>query len=432
MSLEKRLADGTAVLGVVGLGYVGLPLVIEMAKAGHRVIGVDVSGEKVDLVNAGTSYIPDVPSGELAELVGRGLITASTDYAEAAGLDAIAICVPTPLDRMKEPDTSYIESAARSLAPHLHEDMLVTLESTTYPGTTEEILRPILERDSGLTIGTQLYLAFSPERVDPGNRKYQTRNTPKVVGGVTPACTDIAARFYGRFIDTVVPVSSTRVAEMTKLLENIFRCVNIALVNELLVLCERMGINMWEVVDAAKTKPFGFMPFYPGPGLGGHCIPIDPFYLSWKAREYDFHTEFIELAGKTNEDMPYYVVRRLMDALNMHRKPLAGSKVLILGVAYKPDIDDVRESPALKVMELLQDKMPDMIYHDPHVPEVYVAGTRYRSVDLSDELLAEVDVAVVVTDHSAVDYDSVVRHAALVLDTRNALKDFDGERVVRL
>ncbi len=432
MTLQERIDGGDAVFCVVGLGYVGLPLAVEMTESGHPVIGIDVSEERAALINEGRTYIGDVEESRLAAVVDAGALSASTDFSRVAEADAVCICVPTPLDDMKEPDTSYIESAARALAPHLREDMLVTLESTTYPGTTEEILRPILEDVSGLKVGTQLYLAFSPERVDPGNRTYQTRNTPKVVGGSTPACTEMATRFYGRFIDTVVPVSSTRVAEMTKLLENIFRCVNIALVNELLVLSERMGINMWEVVDAAKTKPFGFMPFYPGPGLGGHCIPIDPFYLSWKAREYDFHTEFIELAGKTNEDMPYYVVRRLMDALNTHRKPLAGSKVLILGVAYKPDIDDVRESPALKVMELLQGKMPDMIYHDPHVPEVYVAGTRYQSVDLSDELLGEVDIAVVVTDHSAVDYDSVVRHAPLVLDTRNALKDFDGEKVVRL
>lgn len=431
MSLEKRLADGTAAFGVVGLGYVGLPLVVEMAKAGHRVIGLDVSAEKVDLVNAGTSYIPDVPTEELADLVERGLVTATTDFADAAGLDAIVICVPTPLDEMKEPDTSYMESAASSITPYLHADMLVTLESTTYPGTTEEVIQPILE-STGLVVGTDLFLAFSPERVDPGNPVYQTRNTPKVVGGVTPQCTRHAVALYERFIDTVVPVSSTRASEMTKLLENIFRSVNIALMNELLQLCERMNINLWEVVDAAKTKPFGYMPFYPGPGLGGHCIPIDPFYLSWKAREFDFHTEFIELSGKVNESMPYYVVRRLMDALNMHRKSLAGSRVLMLGVAYKADIDDMRESPAIRIAELLLEKHADVVYHDPYVPVFHAGKVDVPAVELTAEELSSADVVLVVTDHSNVDYHSVVRHAPLVLDTRNALKAFDDNKVVRL
>ncbi len=309
--------------------------------------------------------------------------------------------------------------------------MLVTLESTTYPGTTEEIVQPILEA-GGLKVGAELFLAFSPERVDPGNPVYQTKNTPKVVGGVTPRCTELAVLFYERFLDTVVPVSSTRAAEMTKLLENIFRCVNIALVNELLVLSERMGINMWEVVDAAKTKPFGFMPFYPGPGLGGHCIPIDPFYLSWKAREYDFHTEFIELAGKVNEDMPYYVVTRAMQALNDHRKPLSGSRVIVLGVAYKKDIDDMRESPAIKVTELLLEKDADVVYHDPYVEKFSVAGTGIPSVDLTADELEKADLVLIVTDHTGVDYDLVVRTAPLVLDTRNALKDSSAETVVRL
>jgi UDP-N-acetyl-D-glucosamine dehydrogenase len=431
MGLEQRLADGSAVLGVVGLGYVGLPLAVEMAKAGHSVVGFEVSDERVSLVNAGTSYIPDVPSGEFAKLVEAGLIRATTDFSEVSGVDAIAICVPTPLNETKEPDTSYMESAARSITPYLHADMLVTLESTTYPGTTEEVVQPILE-ESGLKVGTGLHLAFSPERVDPGNPTFQTKNTPKIVGGVTPRCTELASRMYERFIDTVVPVSSTRAAEMTKLLENIFRCVNIALMNELLQVSERMGINIWEVVDAAKTKPFGFMPFYPGPGLGGHCIPIDPFYLSWKARQYDFHTEFIELAGKTNESMPYYVVRRLMEALNAHRKALAGSRILMLGVAYKGNIDDVRESPAIKIAELLRDKDAEVVYHDPFVPEFRTGGVTLSSVDLTAGLVSGCDAAIIVTDHSAVDYDLVVREASLVLDTRNALKAFDGPSIVRL
>jgi UDP-N-acetyl-D-glucosamine dehydrogenase len=431
MGLQERLADRSARLGVVGLGYVGLPLVIEMAKAGFTVIGFDISPEKVAHVNAGESYIPDVPVVDIAPLVTSGLISATCDFSRAAECHAIAICVPTPLNEMKEPDTSFMEAAARSIAPYLAADSLVTLESTTYPGTTEEVIQPILEAH-GRKVGTDLSLAFSPERVDPGNPTYQTRNTPKVVGGVTPRCTEDAVALYESFIDTVVPVSSTRAAEMTKLLENIFRCVNIALMNELLVVSERMGINIWEVVEAAKTKPFGFMPFYPGPGLGGHCIPIDPFYLSWKARQYDVHTEFIELAGKTNEAMPYYVVQRLMDALNTQRKALAGSTVLILGVAYKRNIDDVRESPAIKIAELLVEKSADVTYHDPHVASFKSGDTVFESSELTPGLVRDADVVLVVTDHGDVDYPMVVREAQLVLDTRNALHAYADEKVVRL
>jgi len=431
MSLEQRLNDGSAVLGVVGLGYVGLPLVVEMAKAGHKVIGLDISEAKVASIIAGESYIPDVPTEELAELVKAGLIEATTDFARAAECDAVSVCVPTPLNEMKEPDTSYMESAATSIAPYLSGEVLVTLESTTYPGTTEEVIQPILET-SGLTVGDGLYLAFSPERVDPGNPTFQTRNTPKVVGGVTAQCTKHAVLLYERFIDTVVPVSSTRAAEMTKLLENIFRSVNIALMNELLQLCERMHINLWEVVDAAKTKPFGYMPFYPGPGLGGHCIPIDPFYLSWKAREFDFHTEFIELSGKVNESMPYYVITRLMEALNTQRKSLGGSRVLVLGVAYKADIDDMRESPAIRVTELLLEKEADVVYHDPWIENFTVDGRDIPSVDLTADEISKADVVLVITNHSNIDYHLVVRSSKLVLDTRNALKAFDSNKVVRL
>jgi UDP-N-acetyl-D-glucosamine dehydrogenase len=431
MGLKQRLDDGSATLGVVGLGYVGLPLAVEMAKAGFHVVGFDVDHGRVAQVNAGESHIPDVPTAELYPLVERGFLEATTEFARVADLDAVAICVPTPLNAMKEPDTSYMEDAAGSIAPFLHDDMLVTLESTTYPGTTEEVIQPILET-SGLKVGEGIHLAFSPERVDPGNTVWNTRNTPKVVGGVTPECTELASAMYSRFVDTIVPVSSTRAAEMTKLLENIFRCVNIALMNELLVVSERMDINIWEVVEAAKTKPFGFMPFYPGPGLGGHCIPIDPFYLSWKARQYDLHTEFIELAGKTNEAMPYYVVQRLMDALNVRHKSLAGAKVLVLGVAYKRDIDDMRESPAIKVTELLFDKRADVSYHDPFVPTFKCAGRVLESVDLTPEVLAASDAVLLVTDHSSVDCAQVVEHAPLVLDTRNALWRFDSEKVVRL
>jgi UDP-N-acetyl-D-glucosamine dehydrogenase len=431
MTLERRLQEGTAVFGVVGLGYVGLPLAVEMAKAGHRVIGMDILADKVAEINAGHSYICDVPASEVADLVADGLLQATCDFARASECDAIAICVPTPLSEMKEPDTSYMESAARAIAPHLREGVLVTLESTTYPGTTEEVVQPILET-SGLKVGGGLSLAFSPERVDPGNPTFQTRNTPKIVGGVTPRCTEHAVAFYGRFIDTIVPVSSTRAAEMTKLLENIFRCVNIALMNELLMISDRMGINIWEVVDAAKTKPFGFMPFKPGPGLGGHCIPIDPFYLSWKAREFDMHTEFIELAGRTNEAMPRYVVQRLMDALNDQRKPLAGSRVLILGVAYKANIDDMRESPAIKIAELLAEKDAHVVYHDPYVASFDLHGTAYSSVALTQEEVSSADAVLVVTDHSTVDYDLVVRSSQLILDTRDALRAFADDKVVRL
>jgi UDP-N-acetyl-D-glucosamine dehydrogenase len=431
MSLAQRLRDGNAVFGVVGLGYVGLPLAVEMGKAGHRVLGLEVSQGKTDEVNAGRSYIPDVPSAEVEELVGKGLLEATTDFSRAAECDAIAICVPTPLDEMKEPDTSFMKAAAAQIAPYLKPDTLVTLESTTYPGTTEEVVQPILEAH-GRKVGVDLHLAFSPERVDPGNQVYQTKNTPKVVGGVTPDCTKAAVAFYESFLDAVVPVSSTRAAEMTKLLENIFRCVNIALMNELLQVSERMGINIWEVVDAAKTKPFGFMPFYPGPGLGGHCIPIDPFYLSWKARQYDMHTEFIELAGKTNEAMPYYVVKRLMEALNTHRKALAGSKILMLGVAYKANIDDMRESPAIKIADLLLKAEADLVYHDPFVPEFFVDGRNVPSIELTEENLCGADAVLVVTGHSNVDYHLVVRSSKLVLDTRNALQAFDDNCVIRL
>lgn len=431
MGLKERIESGEAVLGVVGLGYVGLPLAVEMAKAGHKVIGLDISKDKVDRINAGDSYIADVDGEVFATLVREGRIEASTDFSRAAELDAVAVCVPTPLNEMKEPDTSFMESAARSIAPYLHPEMLITLESTTYPGTTEEVIQPILEA-SGLKVGTDFYLAFSPERVDPGNPQFKTKNTPKVIGGVTPVCTDLAVALYRRYIDTVVPVSSTRAAEMTKLLENIFRSVNIALMNELLMLCERMGINLWEVVDAAKTKPFGYMPFYPGPGLGGHCIPLDPFYLSWKAREYDFRTEFIELSGKINENMPYYVVNRLLDAMNGQHKSLAGSKVLMLGVAYKADIDDVRESPAIKLVSLIRSKGATIVYHDSWVSEFAVDGEALAPVELTAESVADADVVLIVTGHTDVDYKLVAENAQLVLDTRNVLKAYDDPKVVRL
>lgn len=431
MGLLERIEDGSAVLAVVGLGYVGLPLAVEMGKAGHRVIGLEVSSEKAGLVNAGVSYIPDVPTAEVADLVGRGLLSATTDFSRVAEADAVAICVPTPLNETKEPDVSYMVSAAESITPFLHPGMLVTLESTTYPGTTEEVIQPVLE-SGGLKVGSDIFLAFSPERVDPGNPVWQTRNTPKVVGGVTLACTEAAVALYGRYIDTVVPVSSTRVAEMTKLLENTFRGVNIALVNELLMLCDRMGVDIWEVIDAAKSKPFGFMPFYPGPGLGGHCIPVDPFYLSWKAKQYDFRTEFIDLSGRINDNMPYYVATRLMDALNGQRKPLAGSRVLMLGVAYKADIDDMRESPAIRLAELLLEKDAELVYCDPYVDRFVAASRSVPRVELNEAELRAADVVVIVTAHKVFDYDLIARESALVFDTRNALKGRAGDNTVVL
>lgn len=431
MSLREKLDNNSAVYGVAGLGYVGLPLAVEMAKSGHKVIGFDIADGKVDLVNQGTSYIPDVPSSDVAALVESGMLVATTDFSRAAEVDAVAICVPTPLDAMKEPDVSFMVSAAEKLAPHITAETLVTLGSTTYPGTTEEVLLPILEK-AGHHLDDDLYLAFSPERVDPGNPTFQTKNTPKVVGGANPESTELAVKFYGSFLNDIVPVSSTRAAEMAKLLENIFRCVNIALVNELAQLAERMDINIWEVVDAAKTKPFGFMPFYPGPGLGGHCIPIDPFYLSWKAREYDFHTEFIELAGKVNENMPYYVVERLMAALNERKKCLNGSRVLVVGVAYKKNIDDMRESPAIKVIDLLLEQGPEIVYHDPFVPEYGYDGHTIESVELTPEEVAKADAVVVLTAHDGVDYDMIARNASVILDTRNAYKGVDGDNIVVL
>jgi UDP-N-acetyl-D-glucosamine dehydrogenase len=419
-------------LGIIGLGYVGLPLCLQFARSGVKVIGFDIDQAKVDACNTGRSYIRHIEGAAIQGERDSGRFSATADFARIQEANAILICVPTPLNANREPDLTLVKDATAKLAGHLRRGQLVTLESTTYPGTTRDELAPILEAGSGMTAGVDFHLAFSPERVDPGRTDYTTKSTPKVVGGLTPACSARAMEVYGPALDHVVPVSTPEVAEMTKLLENIFRSVNIALMNELLVVSERMGINIWEVVDAAKTKPFGFMPFYPGPGLGGHCIPIDPFYLSWKARQYDLHTEFIELAGKTNEAMPYYVVKRLMQALNTHRKPLAGSCILVLGVAYKANIDDMRESPAIKIAELLLDAEADVVYHDPFVPAFTVRGTNIPHIELTDEAIGAADAVVVVTDHRNIDYHQVWRGSKLILDTRNAMKDFDGDKVFRL
>jgi len=407
-------------VGVVGLGYVGLPLAVTFAQAGVAVLGLDAVQSKVDQVNAGQSYIEDVPSDTLGPLVEAGLVRATTSWDSIRAVDAVIICLPTPLDDHREPDLSAVLGAADSLAQRLRQGQLVILESTTYPGTTRDELAPILER-SGLKAGRDFHLAFSPERVDPGREDWTTRTTPKVVGGLTPECSRRAAELYGTACDTVVQVSTPEVAEMTKLLENIFRSVNIALVNEMALLCDRMGVSVWEVIDAAATKPFGFMPFRPGPGLGGHCIPIDPFYLTWKAREYDFHTEFIELAGKVNSQMPAFCVAKVARALNSRRLALNGSRVLVIGVAYKKNVNDMRESPALRIIDLLAAEGASVTYHDPFVPELTKKGL--TSVPLTPELLADQEVAVVVTDHDGIDWAGIVEHAPLVVDLRNTVPD---------
>jgi len=424
-ALRQKLEARTARCGVVGLGYVGLPLAVELARAGFRTLGIDLDARKVDAINRGESYIQDVPTRDVAEFRQGNRLAATIDASLVGSLDSVNICVPTPLRKTKDPDLSYVVSAVEMIATHLHPGMLVVLESTTYPGTTDEIVQPILER-RGLKAGEDFFLAFSPERVDPGNEKWNTKNVPKVVGGVTPACSALAKALYSASIDTVIEVGSTKVAEMVKLLENTFRAVNIGLVNELALMCDRLGISVWEVVDAAATKPFGFMPFYPGPGLGGHCIPIDPFYLSWKVKEVGFEARFIELAGHVNGAMPRHVVEKVSDALNSHTKPLRGSSVLVLGISYKRDIDDLRESPALDVMATLDQKGAKVSYHDPYLPSLpareWPGGFDLTSVGLRAETLAAADCVVLVTDHRVLDYDLIVRHAPLIVDTRNAIK----------
>jgi UDP-N-acetyl-D-glucosamine dehydrogenase len=412
------MTEGSFDVAVIGAGYVGVPLAATFAEAGQSVLVVDVVDAVVAALNRGESHIEDVPSDRLAPLVERGLIHATTDYDELGTAGAILIALPTPLSRQREPDLSIVTGAAMKLAGVLREGQVVVLESTTWPGTTREVLQPILEEGSGLTCGEGFFLAFSPERVDPGREDWTTKTTPKVLGGITPACTTRAAAVYRTAIDTVHELSTPEAAELTKLLENIFRSVNIALVNELAILCDRMGIDIWEVVDAAATKPFGYMRFSPGPGLGGHCIPIDPFYLSWKAREFGFYTEFIELAGKVNEEMPYFCRSLISQALNHGaQKAMKGSRILVLGVAYKPDIGDVRESPALKIISLLRNAGADLAYHDPHVASIRVNGDEFASAAYEP---GAYDCVVVVTDHSALDYDALVDEAQLVVDLRNA------------
>ncbi len=420
-----RLADRSARVAVIGLGYVGLPLALTFARRGGlRALGVDVDRAKALAVQDGRSYIRHVDAAEIAGAVRDGKLEATTDFARLEGCDAVVICVPTPLTREREPDLSFIVRTAESAAPHLRPGQAVVLESTTYPGTTDEVLLPILERGSGLVAGRDFFLAFSPEREDPGSG-VGTHTIPKVVGGTTPRCLEAAIALYATSFDRVVPVSSTRVAEMAKLLENVFRSVNIALVNELKMLCHRMDVDVNEIIDAASTKPFGFMPFQPGPGLGGHCIPIDPFYLTWKARQYEFRTRFIELAGEVNTEMPRYVVQRAMEALNDRGLPLRGARILVLGIAYKKDVDDMRESPAVRIIELLQERGAEVVYHDPYVARVPHMRRHHLdmvSVPLTDEAIESADAVVIATDHSTFDYARIVERARLVVDTRNACR----------
>ena len=431
MELLQKIADKRARIGIIGLGYVGLPLAVEFARAGFHVVGYDVDASKTSTLNGGVSYIPDVPTEHVAEIVKAGTFRATTDASELATVDVIDICVPTPLRKTKDPDMSYVVQAVDATAKVLKKGQLVILESTTYPGTTDEVVQPALEA-GGLVAGEDFYLAFSPERVDPGNPQFQTKNIPKVVGGMNEASTRAAAALYGSVITTIVPVTSTRVAEMVKLLENTFRAVNIGLVNELALMCSRMGINVWEVIDAAKTKPFGFMPFYPGPGLGGHCIPIDPFYLSWKAKQSGFEARFIELAGQVNGSMPEYVVTRVADALNSARKSVNGAYVHVLGVAYKRDIDDMRESPALDVIELLKRKGAKVSYTDPYVPVLHHGPVNMSSISIEDALKAGADCAVIITDHATFDYAAIAAKFPLIVDSRNALKGLKSPNVFPL
>lgn len=431
-SLYKRIEDKTAKVGVIGLGYVGLPLVTTIAKAGFQVTGIDISEERVDQVQRGISYISDLPSESLYPLVQRGQIQATTDSNVLSEISIIHICVPTPLGKNRNPDISNVLTAVGAVAKHLYPGQLIILESTTYPGTTEEVVLPQLE-NTGLEVGKDFFLAFSPERIDPGNTVFSIENTPKIVGGVTELCTKITEYFYSLFINKVHPVSSPKTAETTKLLENTFRNVNIALVNEFAQMCNGMELNVWEIIEAAATKPFGYMPFYPGPGLGGHCIPIDPHYLAWSAKHHDIDARFIELASEINESMPEYIVSKVTETLNQHFKPVNGSTILVLGVAYKRDVSDTRESPAIPIIQLLQEQGGKIAYHDPHVPQLPVEGNRYISQELTAELLQESDCVVVITDHSDIDYKFVLDYAQIIYDTRNIIKsNASAEKIIKL
>jgi len=429
--LATKIRDHTAKLGVIGLGYVGLPLAVEMAQKGFRVTGIDIDGSKVESVNAGLSYVLDVPSHAVSSVVADGSLRATQSFGALELLDSIHICVPTPLRKTKDPDLSYIIAALEAVHNHLSPEKLIIVESTIYPGTTRELILPILER-SGLTAGKDFFLAFSPERVDPGNKTYTTRNIPKIVGGVTPRCTEMASLLYQQIVETTIPISSSESAEMVKLLENTFRSVNIALVNEMARMCRMFAVNVWEVIDAATTKPFGFMPFYPGPGVGGQCVPIDPFYLTWKARMNGFEPRLIELAAIINSQMPEFIVTRIADALNKKKKSIRGSRVLALGITYKRDVVDTRESPAVEVVRILIEQGADVSYSDPFIPRIDIAGRLLSSTSLNGELLQAIDCAVILTDHSAFNYSTLAADSALILDCRNALKNYSGENLLPL
>ena len=432
--LLTKIKNKTAILGVIGLGYVGLPLAVEKAKAGYKTIGFDVQEKKVRWVNEGHNYIGDIVDSDLKEVVDKGLLRVTSDFSFLKDIDTVCICVPTPLDIYQQPELSYVKNSAENIAKCLHSGMLVILESTTYPGTTEEMVKPILEEKSGLKCGREFFLAFSPERIDPGNLKYKISNTPKIIGGVTPDCTEVAASLYRQVLQgKVYTVSSPKVAEMEKIYENTFRNVNIALANEMAILCNKMGIDIWEVIEAAKTKPYGFMPFYPGPGIGGHCIPLDPFYLTWKAREYNYHTRFIELAGEINRNMPEYIVERTSKILSQKfKKSLNGAKVLLLGVAYKKDIDDLRESPALEIIKKLEEENAVVSYYDPYIPKFVNNGKKYKSLkELKAEEIKEKDIIIIITDHSMINYEVIVKNAKIVFDTRNVIK-YKKENVEKL
>jgi len=431
LKLEGKIKDKSAVTGIVGLGYVGLPLAVAFVEAGFEVLGVDMQQKRVDAVNQGQSYIADVSSERLQAAIAGNRLQATTEQNRLKETDAICICVPTPLTRTKDPDLSYVIHESKEIAKYLQPGQLIVLESTTYPGTTREMVLPILE-SSKLKGGMDFYLAYSPERVDPGSKKYGIKNTPKIVGGITSLSTEMARLLYSQVAETVIPVSCPEVAEMTKIFENVFRSVNIALVNELAELCHNMNVSVWEVIDAASTKPFGYMPFYPGPGVGGHCIPLDPYYLANKAREFDFHTRFIELAAEINERMPYYVVSRIVEALNSRGKSLNGARMFILGAAYKKDVGDMRESPSLKLIQLLSDKGADVSYNDPYIPNIQLSQGSLTSAELTEENLSAADCIVIATDHSCYNVNEVVAHAKLVFDTRGVTGGLKADNIVRL
>jgi len=432
-SLKEKIQNKTARLGVVGLGYVGLPLAVEKAMAGFKTIGFDVQKKKVDLVNQGINYIGDVEDEQLKYVVEENLLSATVEFEKVAQTDCVCICVPTPLDCHQQPDLTYVMESTQSIVPYLHPDMLIVLESTTYPGTTKELIQPLLE-STGYVCGKDFYLAFSPERVDPGNRKYKTKNTPKVVGGITKECTQIAAMLYENVLEApIYQVSSPTIAEMEKILENTYRNVNIGLVNEFAMLCERMNVNLWEVIDAAKTKPYGFQPFYPGPGLGGHCIPLDPYYLSWKAREYGFHTSMIEAAMMINDNMPQYCVERISKLLNKAGKSLLHSRILVLGVAYKQEIDDYRESPAIKVIDLLEKQGAEVVFFDPYIKEYQCGGRIAKGLEeLTEDVIQSADLVTITCAHQKLDYEFVQQHAALIFDTKNAARNLKSREKIEL